>query len=283
VRLLYLILVLWMDRTSVGLRSHRTFTSLHSDGGPYSLPATVWSRSDCDYTKVSLSDAQGHGQPICQDWPAAWVCLALFLNEGHGVPAAWLVLSAHAPKVSGSPIWSCQRSILWEDKSPSHKPWHLQTFFEPYFWNFLSSFSSVCKPWLMDLQTAFTLTPSARAIFRLIHVEKIVRVRSVWPGCLAICWWHNEALDSSSSAHRSHRVTWRQKLLHARSRHPDPVNNVPCSNRLFSGNSALCIWILRKSRRPHHRPLQNSHSHKNGYTSRRLIFFISFSFSLLAC
>jgi len=28
-------------RTSVGLRSHRTFTSLHSDGGPYSLPATV--------------------------------------------------------------------------------------------------------------------------------------------------------------------------------------------------------------------------------------------------
>ena len=93
-------------------------------------------------------------------------------NEGHGVPAAWLVLPARAPKVSGSPIWSCQRSILWEDKSPSHKPWHLQTFFEPYFWNFLSSFSSVCKPWLMDLQTAFTLTPSARAISDLFMSRK---------------------------------------------------------------------------------------------------------------
>ena len=81
VRLLYLILVLWMDRTSAGLRSHRTFTSLHSDGGPYSLPATVRSRSDCDYTEVSLSDAQGHGQPICQDRPAARVFVALFVKR----------------------------------------------------------------------------------------------------------------------------------------------------------------------------------------------------------
>ena len=171
-RLLYLILVLWMDRTSAGLRSHRTFTSLHSDGGPYSLPATVWSRSDCDYTEVSLSDAQGHGQPICQDRPAAWVCLALFLNEGHGVPAAWLVLPARAPKVSGSPIWTCQRSILWEDKSPSHKPWDLKVIYKPYFSKFFNSFSKVFSPWLMDLQTAITLTPSAWAISVLVISRK---------------------------------------------------------------------------------------------------------------
>lgn len=52
-------------------------------------------------------------------------------NEGLCVPATWLVLPAHTSKVSGSPIWSCQRSILWEDKSTSHKPWHLTLIFEP--------------------------------------------------------------------------------------------------------------------------------------------------------
>jgi len=173
VRLLYLILVLWMDRTSVGLRSHRTFTSLHSDGGPYSLPATVWSRSDCDYTEVSLSDAQGHGQSICRDRPAARVFVALFeKNEGHCVPAAWLVLPARAPKVSGSPIWSCQRSIVWEDKSPSHKPWDLKCIFKPYSSKLFNSFFKAFNPWLMDLQTAITLTPSAWAISVLVISRK---------------------------------------------------------------------------------------------------------------
>ena len=93
-------------------------------------------------------------------------------NEGHSVPAAWLVLAAHAPKVSGSPIWSCQRSILWEDKSPSHKPWDLKCIYKPYSSKFFNSFSKVFSPWLMDLQTAITLTPSAWAISVLVISRK---------------------------------------------------------------------------------------------------------------
>ena len=161
-----------MDRTSVGLRSHRTFTSLHSDGGPYSLPATVWSRSDCDYTEVSLSDAQGLGQPIRHDWPAAWVCLALFVKRRSLRTCRLACPSGSCIKGIRFSYMKLSKIDLWEDKRPSHKPWHLQTFFEPYFWNFLSSFSSVCKPWLMDLQTAFTLTPSARAISDLFMSRK---------------------------------------------------------------------------------------------------------------
>ena len=93
-------------------------------------------------------------------------------NEGHCVHAAWLVLSAHAPKVSGSLVWNCQRSILWEDKSPSHKPWDLKCIFKPYSSKFFNSFSKVFNPWLMDLQTAITLTPSAWAISVLLISRK---------------------------------------------------------------------------------------------------------------
>lgn len=68
-------------RTSAGGRFHRFFTSPHSDGGPYSLPGTVWSRSGCDCTEVSWSDAWGLGRLICRNQPGIWVLIALFTKK----------------------------------------------------------------------------------------------------------------------------------------------------------------------------------------------------------
>jgi len=75
---LYWSMYLVIDRTNGGSHSHRNYTSLHADGGPFSLPATVWSRSDCDWTEVSLLSTWDHRRQASHGLHAAKVWFALF-------------------------------------------------------------------------------------------------------------------------------------------------------------------------------------------------------------
>lgn len=93
---------------------HRNRTSPHDDGGPFSLPATVLSRSGCDWTEVSLHTDRCR-RAVCVHWTLLclrrWRFSLLFryaeinhpscVRKNHGAPAARLPACRCSRYVSG--------------------------------------------------------------------------------------------------------------------------------------------------------------------------------------